>query len=104
MTVIFQSHHQFEFCDKILRSLSEDDGDSLMVVTSSQEVSLASLKMVQIFSPLMRKIVETLPSTSTPLTLIIPDTDAQTWKCLTDLATSGNVDVPTHNTHASEYN
>ena len=66
MTVIFQSHHQFEFCDKILRSFAEDDGDSLLVATSSQEVSLASLKMMQIFSPLLMEIVETLPSTSTP--------------------------------------
>ena len=77
MTVIFQSHHQFEFCDKILRSFAEDDGDSLLVATSSQEVSLASLKMMQIFSPLLREIVKTLPSTSTPHTLIIPDTDAE---------------------------
>ena len=93
MTVIFQSHHQFEFCDKILRSFAEDDGESLLVATSSQEVSLASLKMLQIFSPLLREIVETLPSTSTPHILIIPDADAESWNYLTALLTDGNVDV-----------
>jgi len=93
MTVIFQSHHQFEFCDKILRSFAEDDGDSLLVATSSQEVSLASLKMLQIFSPLLMEIVETLPLTSTPHTLIIPDADAESWKHLTGLLTNGNVDI-----------
>lgn len=93
MTVIFQSHHQFEFCDRILRNFAEDDGDSLLVATSSQEVSLASLKMLQIFSPLLREIVETLPSSSAPHTLIIPDTDAESWKYLTGLLTTGSVDV-----------
>ena len=93
MTVIFQSHHQFEFCDRILRGLEEDDGDSLMVATSSQEVSLASLKMLQLFSPLVRDIVMTFPSSTSPLTLILPDTDANSWKCLMELLTSGNVDV-----------
>ena len=93
MTVIFQSHHKFEFCDKILRSFAEDDGDSLLVATSSQEVSLASLKMMQIFSPLLMEIVETLPLTSTPHTLIIPDADAESWKYLTGLLTNGNVDI-----------
>jgi len=93
MTVIFQSHHQFEFCEKILRSFAEDDGDSLLVATSSQEVSLASLKMLQIFSPLLRKIVDTLPSLSTPHTLIIPDADAESLRYLTALLRNGNVDV-----------
>ena len=93
MTVIFQSHHQFQFCDRILRSLEEDDGDSLLVATSSQEDSLASLKMIQIFSPLLRNIMEDLPLSSTPQTLIIPDTDAWSWKNLMCLLTNGNVDV-----------
>ena len=93
MTVIFQSHHQFEFCDKILRSVTEDDGDSLMVATSAQEISLASLKVLQILSPLLTEIVKTLPSTSIPLTLIVPDTDANTWKALMSLLTQGKVEV-----------
>ena len=82
MTVIFQSHHQFEFCDRILRGLADDDGDSLLVATSSEEVSLASLKVLQLFSPLVRDIVEQLPLSPTPHTLIIPDTDAESWKYL----------------------
>ena len=93
MTVIFQSHHQFEFCDKILRGVTEDDGDSLMVATSPQEISLASLKVLQILSPLLTEIVKTLPSTSIPLTLIVPDTDANTWKALMSLLTQGKVEV-----------
>ena len=93
MTVIFQSHHQFEFCDKILRSVTEDDGDSLMVATSAQEISLASLKVLQILSPILAEIVKTLPSTSIPLTLIVPDTDANTWKALMSLLTQGKVEV-----------
>jgi len=96
MTVIFQSHHQLDFCDRILRSLEEDDGDSLVVATSSPELSLASLKLLQLFSPLVREIVKTLPSmpsAASPLTLILPDTDANSWKCLMGLLTSGNVDV-----------
>ena len=93
MTVIFQSHHQFEFCDKILRGVTEDDGDSLMVATSSQEISLASLKVLQILSPLLTEIVKTLPLTYIPLKLIVPDTDANTWKALMSLLTQGKVEV-----------
>ena len=93
MTVIFQSHHQFDFCDRNLRSVTEDDGDSLMVATSAQEISLASLKVLQILSPLLTEIVKTLPSTSIPLTLIVPDTDANTWKALMSLLTQGKVEV-----------
>ena len=93
MTVIFQSHHQFEFCDKILRGLEKDDGDSLMVATSSQEISLASLKVLQILSPLLTEIVKTLPSSSIPLTLIVPDTDANIWQALMSLLTQGKVEV-----------
>ena len=93
MTVIFQSHHQFEFCDRILRSLAEDDGDSLLVATSSQEDSLSSLKVLRIFSPLLKNIMEDLTLSSTPQTLIIPDTDAWSWKNLMCLLTNGNVDV-----------
>ena len=94
--MIFQSHHQLDFCDRILRSLEEEDGDSLVVATSSPELSLASLKLLQLFSPLVREIVKTLPSmpsAASPLTLILPDTDANSWKCLMGLLTSGNVDV-----------
>ena len=93
MTVIFQSHHQFEFCDRILRGLAEDDGDSLLVATSSEEVSLASLKMLQLFSPMVRDIVRELPLFPTPHTLIIPDTDAESWKYLMCLLTDGKIDV-----------
>ena len=95
MTVIFQSHHQFEFCDRILQSWSEDDCDSLFVFTSSPEASLASLKLLQLFSPLVRDIVKELPSTSSvsPLTIIMPDTDAASWECLMGLLTYGKVDV-----------
>ena len=91
--MIFQSHLQLDFCDRILRSLEEDDGDSLVVATSSPELSLASLKLLQLFSPLVREIVKTLPSAASPLILILPDTDANSWKCLMGLLTSGNVDV-----------
>ena len=95
MTVIFQSHHQFEFCDRILQSWSEDDCDSLFVFTSSPEASLASLKLLQLFSPLVRDIVKELPSSSaaSPLTIIMPDTDASAWECLMGLLTNGSVDV-----------
>ena len=100
MTVIFQSHHQFEFCDRILRSLAEDDGDSLLVATSSQEDSLSSLKVLRIFSPLLKNIMEDLTLSSTPQTLIIPDTDAWSWKNLMCLLTNGNVDVSLSSGHS----
>ena len=62
MTVIFQSHHQFEFCDRILQSWSEDDGESPFVFTSSPEASLASLKLLQLFSPLARETIASIRS------------------------------------------
>ena len=89
VNVSLQSINQPQLCEQMLDAMTRDDRDSLLVVTSTQRVSISS-KLLQIFSPLYRGILQDIPiRDGDPVTVIIPDTDAVHIQHLMDLLTSG---------------
>ena len=86
-----QSINQPQLCEQMLEAMTRDDRDSLLMVTSTQRISMSS-KLLQIFSPLYRDILRDIPSKDIdPVTLIIPDTEADHVQHLLDLLTSGKI-------------
>jgi len=89
VNVSLQSINQPQLCEQMLDAMTRDDRDSLLVVTSTQRVSISS-KLLQIFSPFYRSILEDIPSRDgDPVTVIIPDTEAVHIRHLMDLLASG---------------
>ena len=91
VNVSLQSINQPQLCEQMLDIMTRDDKDTLLVVTSTQRISISS-KLLQIFSPLYRDILRDIPSTDrSQVTIIIPDTEAVHVKHLLDLMTSGRI-------------
>ena len=93
VNVSLQSINQPQLCEEMLEAMTRDDRDSLLIVTSTQKISVSS-KMLQIFSPLYRDILRDIPiKDGEPVTMILPDTEAAYVQHLLDLLTSGRVKV-----------
>ena len=91
VNVSLQSINHPQLCEQMLDIMTRDDVDTLLVVTSTQRISISS-KLLQIFSPLYREILRDVPSTDkSPVTIILPDTEVVHVKHLLDLVTSGRV-------------
>ena len=91
VNVSLQSINQPQLCEQMLDAMTRDDRDSLLMVTSTQRISISS-KLLQIFSPLYRDILRDIPSKDNdPVTLIIPDTEAVHVQHLLDLLTGGKI-------------
>ena len=93
VNVSLQSTNQPQRCEQMLEAMTRDDGESLLIVTSTQRLSVSS-KLLQIFSPLYRDILRDIPgigSNSDPVTLILPDTEAGHVKQLFDVLKRGKV-------------
>ena len=92
VNVSLQSINQPQFCQQMLETMTRDDSDSLLIVTSTQRISVSS-KLLQFFSPLYRDILRDIPSKDNQLaTLIIPDSEAVHVKHLISLLTTGQID------------
>ena len=92
VNVSLQSINQPQFCQQMLETMTRDDSDSLLIVTSTQRISVSS-KLLQFFSPLYRDILRDIPSKDYELaTLIIPDSEAVHVKHLISLLTTGQID------------
>ena len=75
----------------MLEAMTRDDRNSLLMVTSTQMISVSS-KLLQVFSPLYRDILRDIPSKDNdPVTLIVPGTEAVHVQHLLDLVTSGKI-------------
>ena len=89
--VHLQSNNQTRFYEEMLHTLTRGDRKSLIIVTSSQRISISS-KLLQIFSPLYSDIFKDISSRdSDPVTMIVPDFDALTLKHLLALLTLGRI-------------
>ena len=51
VNVSLESINQPQLCEELLEAMIRDDRDSLLIVTSTQRLSVSS-KLLQIFSPL----------------------------------------------------
>ena len=95
VNVSLQSMNQPQLCEQMLEAMTRDDRDSLLIVTSTQRLSVSS-KLLQIFSPLYRDILRDIPgigSNSDPVTLILPDTEDDHVQQLLNVLTSGKVQL-----------
>ena len=91
VNVSLQSISQPQLCGQMLELMTREDRDGLLIVTSTQRISVSS-KLLQIFSPLYRDILRDIPSNdNNQVTMIIPDTEAVHVKHLLDLVTSGRI-------------
>ena len=91
VNVSLQSINQPQLCEQMLDAMTQDDRDSLQIVTSTQKISISS-KLLQIFSPLYRDILRDIPiKDSEPVTMMLPDTEGIHVQHLLDLLTSGKV-------------
>ena len=75
-------------CAEWPESLAGDDA-RVRVVTSSGAVTLSS-KLLQLFSPLVRETIASVPSQE-PVVIIIPDTEASTVKHLANFLSKGQI-------------
>ena len=85
VNVSLQSVNQPQFYEQMLEAMTmtRDDRDSFLIVTSTQRISVSS-KILQVFSPLFRDILR-----GDFVTMILPDTEAVHVQHLLDLVTSG---------------
>ena len=95
VNVSLQSINQPQLCEQILELMTRDDRGSLLIVTSTQRISVSS-KLLQIFSPLYRDMLTDMPSSSpvtlfNPVTLFLPDFEAVHVHHLLDLLISGRI-------------
>jgi len=73
--------------------MTRDDMDGLLIVTSNKRISISS-KLLQIFSPLYRDILRDIDfKDNSPVTMVIPDTEAVHVRYLLDLVTSGKINA-----------
>ena len=71
VNVSLKSINQPQLCELMLESMTRDDRESLLIVTSTQRISVSS-KLLQIFSPLYRDILWDIPSRDTdPVTVTL---------------------------------
>ena len=87
-----QSIHQPQLYEHMLETMTQDDTGSLLLVTSSEKISLSS-KLLQTISPLYRDIIRDVGSDirAQQVTIIIPDTKAVTVQNLLALVTTGQI-------------
>ena len=91
MNVSLQSINQPQLCEQMLDSMTRDDMGSLLIVTSTQSISVSS-KLLQIFSPLYRDMLRDIPrADSNPVTIFIPDFEAMNVHYLFDLLKNGTI-------------
>jgi len=90
VSVSLQSLSQPQLCGQMLELMTRDDRDGLLVVTSTQRISVSS-KLLQIFSPLYRDMLRDIPSSDNPVTMFLPDYEAVHVHHLLDLLTSGRI-------------
>ena len=57
VNVSLQSISQPQLCGQMLELMTRDDRDGLLIVTSTQRISVSS-KLLQIFSPLYRDMLQ----------------------------------------------
>ena len=87
-----KSNCQPQFCEAMLETLTQDDTGSLLIVTSSETISISS-KFLQILSPLYRDIIRDVGRdiSEQQVTMIIPETAALTVRSLLALLVTGQV-------------
>ena len=92
MNCHLQSIHQPQLYEHMLETMTQDDTGSLLLVTSSEKISLSS-KLLQTISPLYRDIIRDVGSDirAQQVTIIIPDTKAVTVQNLLALVTTGQI-------------
>jgi len=90
VNVSLQSLSQPQLCGQMLELMTREDRDGLLIVTSTQRISVSS-KLLQIFSPLYRDMLRDIPSSDDPVTMFLPDYEAVHVHHLLDLLTSGRI-------------
>jgi len=90
VNVSLQSLSQPQLCGQMLELMTREDRDGLLIVTSTQRISVSS-KLLQIFSPLYRDMLRDIPSSDDPVTMFLPDYKAVHVHHLLDLLTSGRI-------------
>ena len=88
MNVTLEAVSQAGRCAAWLEALAGDEA-RVRVVTSSGAVTLSS-KLLQLFSPLVRETIASVPSQE-PVVIIIPDTEASTVKHLANFLSKGQI-------------
>ena len=88
MNVTLEAVSQAGRCAAWLEALAGDEA-RVRVVTSSGAVTLSS-KLLQLFSPLVRETIASVP-TQEPVVIIIPDTEASTVKHLANFLSKGQI-------------
>ena len=76
----------------MLKTMTRDDMDSLLIVSSTQRISVSS-KLLQIFSPFYRDMMRDIPSSdNNPVTIFLPDFEAVHVRHLLDLLIIGRAE------------
>ena len=88
MNVTLEAVSQAGRCAAWLEALAGDEA-RVRVVTSSGAVTLSS-KLLQLFSPLVRETIASVP-TQEPVVIIIPDTESSTVKHLANFLSKGQI-------------
>jgi len=91
VNVSLQSISQPQLCEQMLELMTRDDRGGLLIVTSTQRISVSS-KLLQIFSPLYRDMLRDIPSSdNNSVTMFLPDFEAMHIRHLLGLLTSGRI-------------
>ena len=90
MNVTLEAVSQAGRCAAWLEALAGDEA-RVRVVTSSGAVTLSS-KLLQLFSPLVRETIASVP-TQEPVVIIIPDTEANAVNALMKFLLKGEIDA-----------